>query len=95
MGIQQVCPPLDFQRDKQMGWAISGDQTPPRRLGDVSGEGEGRRGSIEGDRGGTGGSGAQNCLAGTLLPASPGRRAAPWVVWARGRAACIGMIIVI
>lgn len=53
----------------------------------MSGEGEGRRGSVEGDRGGTGGSGAQNSLAGTLLPAYPGPRAAPWVVWARGRVA--------
>lgn len=44
----------------------------------MSGEGEGRRGSVEGDRGGAGGSGAQNCLAGTLLPACPGPGAAPW-----------------
>lgn len=57
----------------------------------MSGEGEERRGSVEGDRG-AGGSGAQNCLAGTLSPARPGPRAALWVARARGRVAGGGVL---
>lgn len=88
-GFNRSAPPPDSTRDAQAGDRPSGgDQTLPRQLGGVTGEGEGlQREAEEGLVAQAQEQGSPELPGWPLSPACPGQGTGPCVVWAQGRVA--------